>query len=251
MVVGAALAAVVGSAVITSVTTALGSAAAGTVGSAVGTGGAGSASSSAGSSTVLITQVQMLNMYGRIGGSNASEGMRTLTDGFGWSNFELGLRLDTSLQAERRAKKAQFDSETLDTDDVDDEDYGPCDVSDNAANASGCVEFSGDVCSLAEVAPPVEKLLTCLIVLCGCWAVRILLGVICSRSWRPTKDRRDWPDSLLFPSWEAPMLLAQSLPPAFYCSSFFFSSAPLNAYGGINQILGILRCIRTNDVVQV
>ena len=249
MVVGAALAAVVGSAVITSVTTALGSAAAGTVGSAVGTGGAGSASSSAGSSNVLITQVQMLNMYGRIGGSNASEGIRTLTDGFGWSNFELGLRLDTSLPAERRAKKAQFDSGTLNTDDV--EDYGPCDVSDYAANASECVEFYGDDCSLAEVAPPVEKLLTCLIVLCGCWAVRILLGVICSRSWRPPKDRRDWPDSLLFPSWEAPMLLAQSLPPAFYFSSFLFSSAPLNAYGGINQIPGVLRCIRTNDVVQV
>jgi hypothetical protein len=44
-------------------------------------GGSGSASLSA--TTALITQVQFLNLYGRVGGSQGSAAMQTFSDGMG------------------------------------------------------------------------------------------------------------------------------------------------------------------------
>lgn len=209
-VVGAAIATAVGSAVVTTVTTALGSTVAGTTASAVGTGGAGTASSSAGSSTVLISQVQVLNLMGRIGGSNSSEGMKTFTEGFGWANFDVGLRLRDAGEEKRRAKKTgSFDSDDLD---LDDEEGGvgkvQCANSTNETGSSRCDE-SGEDCSWSVIAPSMEKIVTCFVVLCASSLFRLVLGMLCTRPWKPPEDRKDWPDSLLFPSWEAPVILAQ------------------------------------------
>lgn len=64
---------------------AIGSSAAGAAGSAGASASAGGSASggSGGGATVLISQIQFLNMYGKIGGSNGSKGLRTFTDGFG------------------------------------------------------------------------------------------------------------------------------------------------------------------------
>jgi hypothetical protein len=39
----------------------------------------------------LITQVQYLNMLGRVGGSEGSETVAGITDGLGWANYDIGL----------------------------------------------------------------------------------------------------------------------------------------------------------------
>ena len=46
-----------------------------------------SASGSGGSSMATITQVQMLNQVGRMGGGRSSSGLSSATSGFGWSNY--------------------------------------------------------------------------------------------------------------------------------------------------------------------
>lgn len=65
---------------------AIGSSTAGAAGGAGASASAGGSASgsSGGGATVLISQVQFLNTYGKIGGSNGSKGLRTFTDGFGW-----------------------------------------------------------------------------------------------------------------------------------------------------------------------
>ena len=53
-------------------------------------GGAGGGGS--GSTTVLITQIQFMNLNGRVGGSEGSAGMQAFADGFG-ENFSVPLFL--------------------------------------------------------------------------------------------------------------------------------------------------------------
>lgn len=72
---------------VSSLASSVASSAVGTSGGASATGSAGSGGSSSGSTTILITQVQFLNMYGRIGGSQGSEGMKAFSDGFGESTL--------------------------------------------------------------------------------------------------------------------------------------------------------------------
>ena len=73
---------------------AVGAAVAGAVGGAIGGGVGGGASAGGGGGggcLPLITQVQFLNVLGRVGGTNGSEGMASFTEGFGWANYEISL----------------------------------------------------------------------------------------------------------------------------------------------------------------
>jgi hypothetical protein len=48
-----------------------------------GAGGGSAAGGSSGGTTALITQVQFLNLNGRVGGSEGSKGMQAFSAGFG------------------------------------------------------------------------------------------------------------------------------------------------------------------------
>jgi len=164
-------------------------------GAAGGGAGAGGAAAGAGS-VALISQVQYLNVAGKIGGSNASKSLATFSGGFGWANMEVPMADQvypwrsqqpangSSTKKQRRSSGTMMSYKSL---------------KECAVNASYCEE---QVCSFDAIAPSVEKLISSATLMFFTFLGRsfflmIMLYVL----------QRD-PESLnafRFPSWEGPV----------------------------------------------
>ena len=127
--------------------------------------------------TQTASDVFPLLQVGRIGGRNASVAMSTFSAGFRWSRFQLGLSLREANQ--RRASKKKADNSDMEND------------TDGRAANSTTLE-----CSYDDVAPSLETLGTCALVLAGVFMARRLLILVLS-----IFIHRDCPASLLFPAW--------------------------------------------------
>lgn len=170
-----------------------------------GTGGAGGAEGGGGGgggAMALIGHVQMLNMVGRVGGENGSDSMAAFSDGFGWANLDMQFSIfgrDTSARRSsnrrtrresRRASKKSQNENTNITFDLD-------------ANSTNIDEGN---CSWESVAPPVEKIVLCVMILLAVFCTRSLLVVVVEKCFK-----KEAQTALLFPLWEGPLLLAQYL----------------------------------------
>ena len=235
-VVAANVAVGVATAVASSVSSAVAASSGATVGGATaGSGGAASGSSSACSSSggtlTLISQVQFLNQVGRVGGTQASPSisefsglLRLLgsvleslhahivtsgisiymafpTGGFGWSNFEWSMFENNSsaVATNRRGLRWRWNRRTPKAKNKD---------SSNAAivPAAGSESASGSGCSFQDITPPAMTIMMCVVILCLVSCARYLTGLVLVRCFR-----RELPNTLLFPSWEGPVVLVQYL----------------------------------------
>ena len=203
--VGSVVAAVVATNVAVAVGTAIGGAVGGAVGGAGGGaaggaagGGAGAGGAAAGAGSVaLISQVQYLNVAGKIGGSNASKSLSTFSGGFGWANMEFPIadqvdprRLQEPANGSSSTKKQRRSSGIL----MSHKSRKEC-----AVNASYCEE---EVCSFDVIAPSVKKLTSSVTIMFFTFLGRSFLLMIMLYVLK--KD----PGSLnafRFPSWEGPV----------------------------------------------
>ena len=161
-----------------------------------GAGGAAEIAAGAGS-MALISQVQYLNVAGKVGGSNASKSLATFSGGFGWANMEVPMADQVYPWRSQKpangssTKKQRRSSETL---------MSYKSLKECAVNASYCEE---QVCSFDAIAPSVEKLTSSATLMFFTFLGRSLFLMIMLYGLK--KD----PDSLnafRFPSWEGPVL---------------------------------------------
>jgi len=180
---------VIGAVVAVNVGVGVGSAVAGAAaGGAGGGAGGGGGGGGGGGCLALITQVQMLNQLGKVGGkSSDAGGLSSFSKGFGWSNFQFGLAdslgffNNTNTTGTRRKITKKFDAATNKTIDV---------------TAS---------CEFFDIAPKMETLAVCVGILIIVYLFRNVVGLIVV--WCLKKER---PTSLMFPSWEVISLLHMS-----------------------------------------
>jgi hypothetical protein len=213
-----AASAVVGSLVATVVATnvamAVGTAVAGSVGGAVGgaTGGASGGGGAGGGCAALITQVQFLNVMGRIGGSNGSAGMASFTEGLGWANFEFGLigSSDNGNSSRRAWRQRRAKSRTTDL-----SVKAECEQQavEGAELTAECKSLLDTSCTLGRILPSLEQCVTCFAILSAVAISRALIALAIDKGLH-----KEVPVSLMFPCWEGPVFLAQYLA---ICDSMF------------------------------
>ena len=203
----------VGTVVAANVAMAVGTAVAGSVGGAVGgaTGGASGGGGSGGGCAALITQVQFLNVMGRIGGSNGSVGMSSFTEGLGWANFEFGL-VGTSggnssrrVWHQRRAKSRTTDLLAK----------AECEqaLKHKQEMSEKCKSLLDKSCTFGRILPSLEQCVTCFIILLAVAVSRALIVLGIEKGLH-----KEAPTGFMFPCWEGPVFLAQYLA---ICDSMF------------------------------
>ena len=150
----------------------------------------------------LVGHVQMLNMVGRVGGENGSDSMAAFSDGFGWANLDMQFSIfgtETSARrsfrrrARRTSRRAPKKSRDTDTN-----------VTLDSNETS--VDLEERDCSWDSVAPSVEKIVLCVMILSAVFCVRSLLVLVVQKCFK-----KEAPTSLLFPLWEGPFVLIQYL----------------------------------------
>ena len=205
-VVGTNVAVTVGAAVASSIGTAvgggIGSAGAATTGSSNGLSASGGGAASC---LPLISQVQFLNVMGRVGGSNGSASMFAFTSGLGWANYEglLASGKASGLAARRKAKARPQDEERkLDCKRLVNA-AGPESMSDE------CEELLDQSCDLSRILPSLEQFASCAACVAAVAAIRSGVALVIKLL------HKDVPPSLMFPCWEVILCVCVLTPQTF------------------------------------
>lgn len=192
-IVASAVAANVAVAVATSVATAVGSVIgggmvgveAGVLGAEAGAAGGAAADSStlqvSTSGTMnLITQVQYLNVIGRL--PNTSESLQVFSEGFGWANLDLpdAAAAGFPWRNETRERRAQKKSKKSDG------------AEGGAANASLAGPAEDVLCSFTWLMPPAEKLLVCASLMASVFLLRNLAFLCIKYGFKATPSAVFW-----------------------------------------------------------
>jgi len=168
----------------------VGTSVASAVGAAVASGAGGGAGASGGGGgggavMPLIGQVQFLNLAGRIGGTNGSDSMAAFSSGFGWANLELPAsmavwRQNGTAPGSRRTKtKAKLGCQAS----------GDC-----AEDETETVTV--EKCSFQKLMPSVERLCTCLSLLCSVYCLRVGMCLVFQYCLK-----KEVPSAFMFPNW--------------------------------------------------
>ena len=159
---------------------------------------------------------------------NTKISKQNLTEGFRWSNFDLGVwstleNKSTAVTPRREGLQWQWNRRASKTNSKDRSDAA---VDPSAEHES----LSGSSCSFQDIAPQATTMVTCGVSLMLVSCSRHVAGLIVVRSFRLD----DLPAMLLFPCWEGPVVLVQYLA---LCDSAM-SAASLLCPAGIS--LGVL-----------
>ena len=217
----AVVSAVVGATVAASVAAGVAAGVAGAAGGAAGGGAAGGGAAGGGAgggpAMALIGHVQMVNVVGRVGGSNGSTTMAAFGDGLGWANLDLPFSMvgaDASRRhASWRRRRVSSSSSLRTASTSKSGEKSDEQAVDGAAEDTGSALPESEECSFQAVAPPLDKLLVCLVLLISIFCLRSLLVLIIERCMKKSA-----PTALLFPLWEGPCFLLQYLA---MCDSVF------------------------------
>jgi hypothetical protein len=144
-----------------------------------------------GSTMALITQVQILHVMARIGGSKGQQGLIYLSNSLGWVNFEFQ---SVSFFGTPRDRNMTVPVSPL-----------------AIAGAEG-------ICSFDALVPTLDKLIWCTIIVVAVAGLRLVLCRVLERCHQSTT----LPVYLRFPSWEGPVLLVEYIA---LCKSAFSALA--------------------------
>ena len=200
----AQLSVVVGAVVGANVAMSVGSSAMSTTGGAGAAGGAGM--------LPLVTQVQLLNQVGKIGGDEGSASVGAFSEGFGWANLEWGLatrmgygdRMPTKQEMQQRrreiaaaVRRKGVGDAVVATQKGVAGDLNMSNSTDNSTNSSGSTGSEFTNCTMSLLYPSIETMLTCFIT-----TLLVYLAREMGKIFFKEVLMKDIPTSLMFPAWE-------------------------------------------------